>query len=241
MGYDTGQELRSEPPSREGPAVVDGDVGHPARAGGTNIGDERDATEELIRAAFDAQDFERAATLAVERYGAELLGFLVGHMRDADAAGDVFQQWSELFWRTLPSFEWRCSVRTWAYKLARRTAGHYRKREHKHGGGQGLTNLSRLSIAVERVRTATVAYKRTDVKDRFQQLREQLDEEDQTLLMLRVDRGLSWLELAEVMLGEEATPSEEQLKTEAARLRKRFQHAKDTLRKMAEEAGLLEP
>jgi hypothetical protein len=43
------------------------------------------------------------------------------------------------------------------------------------------------------------------------------------------------------MLGDEASPNEEQLKTEAARLRKRFQHAKDRLRKMAEEAGLLEP
>jgi hypothetical protein len=70
------------------------------------------------------------------------------------------------------------SVRTWAYKLARRTASQYRRREHKHDGGQGLTHLSRLSVAVERVRTATVAYKRSDVKDRFQELREQLSEED---------------------------------------------------------------
>jgi RNA polymerase sigma-70 factor (ECF subfamily) len=92
------------------------------------------------------------------------------------------------------------------------------------------------------VRTATVAYKRTDVTDRFQQLREQLTDEDQTLLILRIDRGLSWLELAQIMLGEDdKAPSEEGLKTEAARLRKRFQHAKDRLRKLAEEAGLLEP
>lgn len=204
------------------------------------MSDDREGNEAPIRAAFDAQDFERAATLAVELYGKELIGFLVGHMRDADVAADVFQLWSELFWRTLPSFEWRCSVRTWAYKLVRRTAGQYRRRELRHDGGQGLTHPSRLSIAVERVRTATVAYRRTGVKDRFQELREQLSEEDQTVLMLRVDRGLSWLELAEIMLGDEAAPSDEQLKTEAARLRKRFQHAKERLRQMAEAAGLLE-
>jgi RNA polymerase sigma-70 factor (ECF subfamily) len=79
------------------------------------------------------------------------------------------------------------------------------------------------------------------VKDRFQQLREQLPEDDQTLLVLRVDRGLSWLELAEVMLGDDAPASDEQLKTEAARLRQRFQAAKHRLRKLVEEAGLLEP
>ena len=44
------------------------------------MNDERDATEALIRQAFDAEDFERAATLAVECYGAELLGFLIAQM-----------------------------------------------------------------------------------------------------------------------------------------------------------------
>jgi len=61
------------------------------------------------------------------------------------------------------------------------------------------------------------------------------------LLMLRVDRGLSWLELAEVMFSGEAALGDEERKTEAARLRKRFQHAKDRLRKLAQEAGLLDP
>ncbi|MGD8863761.1 MAG: sigma-70 family RNA polymerase sigma factor [Myxococcales bacterium] len=200
--------------------------------------DEREAIEAQIRTAFDARDFERAATLAIEHYGPELLGFLVSHMGDADAAGDVFAQFSEDFWKTLPRFEWRCSVRTWAYKLARRAASQHRRREHKHDRNAPLTGASRLSQAVERVRTATVAYRRTDVKDRFQALRARLPEEDQTVLILRVDRRLSWLELAEVFLGDE-TIEPDALKKEAARLRKRFQLAKDRLKKMAEEEGLL--
>ena len=203
------------------------------------MSDDHEATEKLIRAAFDAGDHERAATLTIEHYGSELLGFLISHMRDPDDAGEVFGQFSEVFWQTLPRFEWRCSARTWAYKLARRAASHYRRREKKHGADRPLTQLSRLSIAVDRVRSATAAYKRTDVKDRFRELREQLPQEDQTLLILRVDRGLSWLELAEIMLGDDASPNEDTLKTEAARLRKRFQIAKDRLRKMVEEAGLL--
>jgi RNA polymerase sigma-70 factor (ECF subfamily) len=204
------------------------------------MSDDHNAIEKLIRAAFDAADYERAATLTIEHYGPELLGFLVRRLRDTDEAGEVFAQFSEEFWRTLPRFEWRCSARTFAYKLARRAASQHRRRERRHDRDRPLAQLSQLSIAVERVRTATVAYKRTDVKDRFQALREQLPAEDQSLVILRVDRGLSWLELAEIMLGDDA-PSTEQLKTEAARLRKRFQLAKEQLRKLAEEAGLLEP
>lgn len=207
------------------------------------MSDEREALEQRIRQAFEAGDHERAATLTIEAYGGEILGFLAAHLGDADEAGEVFAQFSEDFWKTLPSFQWRCSARTWAYKLARRAASHQRRREKKHGRNQPLTGASRLSQAVARVRTATVAYKRTDVKDRFQALREQLPAEDQTVLILRVDRGLSWLELAEVMLGEGAddgaAPSDEDLKKEAARLRKRFQIAKDRLKEMARAEGLL--
>jgi RNA polymerase sigma-70 factor, ECF subfamily len=203
------------------------------------VADEPDAAETAIRAAVEARDFEHAATLTVERYGAELFAFLLSQTRDADAAGELFQHWSEQFWRSLGSYEGRCSVRTWAYKLARRAIHHHRRLEHKHAGAR-LTELSRLSIAVDRVRTATAIYKRTEVKDRFRELREQMPEEDQTLLILRIDRGLSWLELAEIMLGEENSPGQGQLKTEAARLRKRFQIAKEKLRKMVEDAGLLE-
>jgi RNA polymerase sigma-70 factor (ECF subfamily) len=53
-----------------------------------------------------------------------------------------------------------------------------------------------------------------------------------------VDRGLSWLELAEVMC--EGGCAARDLDTEAARLRKRFQMLRARLRKLAKKAGLLE-
>jgi RNA polymerase sigma-70 factor (ECF subfamily) len=202
--------------------------------------DANQVAEMSIREAFDAQSYERAATLTIEHYGSELLGFLISHLRDEDAASEVFADFSEAFWKALPSFEWRCSIRTFAYKLARRTAGRYRKRARRRDRADVLSELSQLSVAVDRVRTATMVYQRTEVKDRFQQLRAELSEEDQTLLVLRVDRGLSWLELAEVMSADEAAPDAERLKTEAARLRKRFQLAKVRLSQLIEEAGLLE-
>ena len=203
------------------------------------MNDDRTAIETLIRAAWDADDLERAAALTIEHYGPELLGFLINLTRDAQLANELFGQFCENFWRTWPRFEWRCSVRTWVYKLARRAAIHELGRERRYEQ-HALPLGSQLSLAVERVRTATRAYQRTNVKDRFQELRAQLPEEDQALLVLRVDRDLSWLELAEIMLGPESDPSSEQLRTEAARLRKRFQLAKARLRELVEEAGLLD-
>ena len=59
------------------------------------------------------------------------------------------------------------------------------------------------------------------------------------ILVLRLDRGLSWNEVALVTLGEEGA-SAEALRRESARLRKRFQDLKEELRVRAQRAGLLE-
>ena len=201
---------------------------------------DRDTLEERIRDATSARDYERAATLAIDCYGPELLGLAVNQLRDTEAASEVFADFSAMFWESLPRFEWRCSMRTWCYKLLRRAVWGHRNRERKHGRAQALTELSQLSNAIERVRTGTVEYKRTDVKDRFQELRAQLPTEDQEILVLRVDRGLSWLDLAEVMSQSEQARTEAELKTEAARLRKRFQLAKEQLRQLVLDAGLLD-
>lgn len=201
----------------------------------------RERDEQAIRAALERGDRDRAATRAIELYGHEIYSFIGSQLRNAVAASDAFSDFSELFWRTLPSFEWRCSVRTWMYLLARRALSRERREARRRDQREtALSHPSRLSRAVAQVRTATAAHLRTENKDRFQDLRAELPEEDQMVLVLRVDRGLSWAELAEVMLASDhATPA--QLATEAARLRKRFQLAKERLRRRAEEAGLVEP
>jgi RNA polymerase sigma-70 factor (ECF subfamily) len=59
--------------------------------------------------------------------------------------------------------------------------------------------------------------------------------------VLRVDRGLEWIEVARVMLGEGAPDaSDTELTRETVRLRKRFQLLKAELRKRAKAAGLTE-
>jgi RNA polymerase sigma-70 factor (ECF subfamily) len=197
--------------------------------------------EQAIRAAVEGGERDHAATLAIELYGHEIFSFIASQLRAPHAAGDAFSDFSELFWRTLPSFQWRCSVRTWMYLLARRALSRQRRDAQKRYRHEtSLSHASRLSHAVQHVRTATAAHLKTATKDRFQNLRAELSEEDQMVLVLRVDRGLSWAELAEVMLASDDATPPAQLATEAARLRKRFQLAKAHLRRRAEETGLVE-
>jgi RNA polymerase sigma-70 factor (ECF subfamily) len=192
-----------------------------------------------IRAIFELGDYDASATMVVSMYGSEILGFLVTRSPSYDDACEIFAQFSEDFWKGWPKFEWRCSARTWAYKLARHAAFHYRERQGRGGQAVPLSRASQLSKVIEQVRTQTRDHLRTEVKNRFQQLREQLAPEDQTLLILRVDRGMSWRELAEIMLDSDHNPDDDTIKREAARLRKRFQVAKETLRKLATQEGLI--
>jgi RNA polymerase sigma-70 factor (ECF subfamily) len=92
---------------------------------------------------------------------------------------------------------------------------------------------------IDVARTRTQPWQRTDVKDRFGQLRASLDPDDRILLTLRIDRDLAWEEVARVMLDGE-DPDAATLGRETDRLRKRFQLLKGELRRRAREAGLLD-
>lgn len=197
-----------------------------------------------IRAACDARDYDRASSVALGRYGGELLAFVSARLRSTADGEDVFAAFAEKLWLGLPQFEWRCSLRSWCYRLVRNAANdflslaHHRRERNLTPGAQ-----ARLSQLVDHVRTNTRAYLRTPVKDRMQELRETLSADDQMLLILRVDRNMAWRDLA-VALSDggsdgAAPPGDADLDKEAARLRKRFERVKDQLRELARADGLL--
>lgn len=193
----------------------------------------------MIRAAFDAGQMETAARVALETYGDEIASFLSARLRDSSDAGEVFSMFAEDLWTGFASFEWRCSVRTWFYTLARNAASRYAASPYARASRNlPLSQADSVSAVIERLRTATNVYQQTTVKDRFKLLREQLDLEDQTLLILRVDRGLSFRELAITMSGD-LSLDEAALTKEAARLRKAFERIKTVLRELADKQGLL--
>jgi DNA-directed RNA polymerase specialized sigma24 family protein len=101
-----------------------------------------------------------------------------------------------------------------------------------------LSQAPELAQMVERVRTETLGYLKTEVKDRFARLREHLSEDEQMLLVLRVDRDLGWNDIA-VILADGESLSGAALQRRAAGLRKQFQRTKEKLSKLARSDGLL--
>jgi RNA polymerase sigma-70 factor, ECF subfamily len=192
--------------------------------------------EHGIAAALAAQEYERAATLAIRGYGPEILGFLHAGQDDEDLVDEAFSRLCEELWKCIARFEGRCSFRTWMYTVARGTLLVSRR-----GAGRRARRFAALSgweEAAAQTRTVTLPFLRSEVKSRFARLRDALPPEDQEILILRVDRALEWGELALVLSGR-ADVEEEELRRESARLRKRFQAIRERLRDLAAREGLL--
>jgi RNA polymerase sigma-70 factor (ECF subfamily) len=196
-------------------------------------------SEELIRHACDTNDVRTAASLALRLYHAEIASFLAWRLRSPSDGHEAFSMFAEDLWAGLSSFEWRCSLRVWMYALARNAATRYATSPHMRFERRLIGDAQdQLSEILETVRTQTRVYQRTDMKNRVRALRDKLDPDDQMLLVLRVDRGLSWRDLALAVSGN-ADLDEESLKRESARLRQCFQRIKEELRRLAREQGLL--
>jgi len=193
------------------------------------------ALEARLGALRVTRELDQLATAALETYGPELFGFLQNVTGDPTAASEVFSQAVEDFWRGLPSFQGRCSVRTWLYVLAQSAVARYRRSPWN----RVRTTDSHLEDLIATAHSRTAPWQRTDVKDKWRALRDTLDADDRALLVMRVDRDLDWLEISRVMLGD-VDAEKAALERESARLRKQFQKVKQQLRERARAAGLVE-
>ncbi|MFO0548377.1 MAG: sigma-70 family RNA polymerase sigma factor [Polyangiaceae bacterium] len=191
---------------------------------------------ERVRALTAAGDDRGAATLVLRHLGPGVFGLLLAIHANEDDAADVFSAFSERVWRGLPGFRWESSLRGWAYVIARNESRRWL--EHQRDRARRRAPISGLASEIPpEVRTATLSLYRTENRDALAALRASLPIDEQMLLVLRVDRELSWPELARVFNdGEEL--SEEATKREAARLRKRFQLLKEKLLALGAERGL---
>ena len=198
----------------------------------------RQEIEEQIRQSCSAGDYRLAAKLLLEAYGSEIASLLGCRLRSDADAGDVFGMFCEDLWRALPSFEFRCSARTWAYVLARHAELRLRA-EPQRRPDRNVPFCEQLNELVDRLRTSTAPYRRTRELERLRALRQRLNEEDELILLLRVDRSLGWQEIARVFLPAGCCADSVALQREAARLRQRFSVIKQRLRGWAEQEGLL--
>jgi len=184
--------------------------------------------ESDVRAAWDAEAFDRAATTALERYGPELLGYLHAMARPPLDPDDLFSELCERLWRKLPEFRWESSLRTWAYVIARNLLRSGFRAARGPRGRVDALGTSEVSKVADRIRSSTPPHIRTKAKDRLQEIRDGLDPDDQSLLILRVDRNMAWRDIADVLADPDDARSASQ---RAAALRKRFERLKERLRR----------
>jgi RNA polymerase sigma-70 factor, ECF subfamily len=185
--------------------------------------------EARIAEAVAQRDFESAATALIEGYGSQVLGYLRAVVKDGEEAEDAFALFAENVWRGFPTWEGRASARAWAYSVAWNAAGRlFRDPWHRRRRKLQTSVASKLAAAV-------LSSSRLDLERRqagLEQLRAILSPEEQSLLVLRIDRELSWGEVA-VAMGEPDDAAGR------AALRKRFERLKARLAISARARGLL--
>lgn len=199
-----------------------------------------DASRELdarVRGILAEGDTSRAVTTVLRAVGPEVLGFLSGVLGNDADADEVFAAVSHRLWKSLATFEWRCSLRTWSYVIARREADRFRRGARRHAAGR--VPISELEDVMAAVKTETRSALRSEKERKLAALRAELPEEDRELLVLRVDRDLAWDDIALAFVEDAERCSEEERKREAARLRKRFQLVKKRLTARARDEGLI--
>jgi RNA polymerase sigma-70 factor (ECF subfamily) len=193
-----------------------------------------------IRAAWTRGDHDLATSLTLAQYGFEVLGFLRASHREDDDADEAFALLSERVWRKMPSFEWKCSMRTWVYLLARHASVDVR-RMLTAGARSPLARSGEFNLpdVIAHARTETLSLFRTEKRNAFAELCLELPAEDRELILLRVTRELSWRDVALVFCPASGVTDERELEREAARLRKRFQLVRARLRELGRERGIL--
>jgi RNA polymerase sigma-70 factor (ECF subfamily) len=188
-----------------------------------------DPRELELRALVTSGDFDRATEETLRTYGPELVGWLCAILPSEADAQDAFSRTSEELWKSLRRFDGRCSLRTWCYMLARHAAS------RSHGAPRKAHEMlvSQIPSIVHATTQIWTTSRITEAQHRdvYAKIRASLDEDDQALLLLRVDRDLQWREIAAILLGERAKP--DAITKKAAQLRKQFERVKERLRELA--------
>jgi RNA polymerase sigma-70 factor (ECF subfamily) len=185
--------------------------------------------EVRVAEAVTRGDFDAGATALIDGYGPQVLGFLRAVVRDPEEADDAFALFAENAWKGLARWEMRSSARAWAYRVAWNAASRqFRDPWRRRRKRLPASVASKLAAAV----TSTSGRDVDRQHGTLEALRARLTQEEQSLLVLRIDRDLSWHEVA-VALGvpEDAAG--------CAALRKRFERLKEKLATAARASGLL--
>jgi RNA polymerase sigma-70 factor (ECF subfamily) len=171
----------------------------------------------------------KAATLVIQTHGPAVLRYLRALLRDEGAVDDAFSLFGEWVWRGIANYRGEAALRSWALGVAWNSAQRVRDEAWRKHKARLSTGFASRLVAKIRTTTPGTLERRAESLDR---LRGELAQEDQNLLVLRLDQELAWEEIAVVLSG--GGPP-----VKPAALRKRFERLKERMAKRARDQGLL--
>lgn len=183
----------------------------------------------IVRMAAELPSGERAiAEAAIRAHGAEIFGLLVALYGRADAQ-EVYGAFAEGITRSARAFRGDASLRTWAYAVARKAGLRYLRDQRRQRAL--LSPLEHHPSALDRRAGSQSASQ--SMANRLERVRARLSRSDHELLVLRVDRGFSFVQIAGITRASGDAGARER---EEARLRQRYATIKRRLaRWLAEE------
>lgn len=209
----------------EPPQARSAGCGRAAHGRGAAVAD----LEKRIGALVGAGDLEGAAVALIEGYGPEVRSYLHALLDDQEAAEDGYSIFQVNVWRGLGTWRREGSARAWAYRVAWNAASRFHRDPWERRRVRLPTGAaSRLAAPLESTGRRT----RERHLEALAGLRASLAPADQTMLILKVDRDLSWAEVAAV-LAADGQPSGQEA------LRKRFERLRKKLARLAVARGLV--
>jgi RNA polymerase sigma-70 factor, ECF subfamily len=184
--------------------------------------------EESVRALLEAGRADEAVTAVIREMGASIRGYLYALHGDDDGA-DVHATWEEAVWKGLAGFRFEGSLRSWVYSVAWvASARFYRDGWRRRRVRLATSAASHLAAPPKSGSTLRHEEAKLD------ELRRELAPADHTLLILRLDRELTYEEIGRVL-------SQGSRRVTPVALRKRYERLKANLAAEARRRGFIEP
>ncbi len=171
-----------------------------------------------------------AAEEVIRLHGARVRRYLRSALREPDEADDAYSLWAEWMVRAIDRFRGDSSLLTWSFGVARNAARRVRddafrrRRCSLRRGAISRVPDARASSSLRRVERAAAF---------LETVRRALSDEEREILSLRIDQGLAWDDVANVLASGGSAVS-------GVALRKRFERMKLRLQRLAVEMGELQ-